>query len=78
MYYLQLLGKVVGHEGSEGGKQWCKEHAHIAYVYGDVQPIKYMINGGWGHHEAWIDGAWKSRKYTWLCVEMWFKVEGQW
>lgn len=46
MYYLQLLGKVVGHEGSEGGKQWCKEHAHIAYVYGDVQPIKYMIDGG--------------------------------
>lgn len=64
MYYLQLLGKMVGHEGGERGKQWGKEHTHIAHVYGDVQPIKYMIDGCWGHHKAWIDGAWKSIKCT--------------
>lgn len=39
MFYLQLLGEVIGHNGSKGGKQGSQEHTDIADVNRDMEKV---------------------------------------
>lgn len=39
IFYLQLLGEVVGDYGGEGGEQGSQEHADITDVNGDVEKV---------------------------------------
>lgn len=42
---LELLGEVVGDDGSEGGEQRCEKHAHISDVDGDVEEVQHVVKG---------------------------------
>ncbi len=37
--HLELFGKVIGDDSSEGGEERGKEHTHIADVDGDVEEV---------------------------------------
>lgn len=39
VFYLQLLGEVVGDDGSEGGEQGSEEHTDVADVNSDVKKM---------------------------------------
>lgn len=39
VFYLQLLGEVVGDYGGEGGEQWSQKDTDITDVNGDVEKM---------------------------------------
>lgn len=39
VFYLQLLGEVVGDDGSEGGEQGSEEDTDVADVNSDVKKM---------------------------------------
>lgn len=49
---LELLGEVVGDNGSEGGEERCEKHAHISDVDGDVEEVQHVVKGCRGHHQT--------------------------
>lgn len=53
MFYLQLLGEVVGHNGGEGREQGSQEDADIADVDGDVEEVQHVVQEGRGDHQSW-------------------------
>lgn len=51
--YLELLGEVVGDDGSEGREEGRQEHADIADVNRDVEKMKNVIQGCRCDHQPW-------------------------
>lgn len=66
---LELLGEVVGDDGSEGGEERCKEHAHVSDVDGDMEEVQHVVQGRRGHHQTC------TAKSDWLTLLGWkFKI----